>query len=142
MRPCSLSRLCRHVQVYSRTGKQWSPVASTNRRAPCPLSPVPQYICPFPALHDDKQGGSLSPPSCIKCANPVPVFVCICVVRDSNSVHQLLLPPANCCPIFASRTTQGEVIDVIHLGGAKKDLRVTYALPATAKDDGLTQGTR
>ena len=29
-----------------------------------------------------------------------------CVVRDSNSGHQLLLPPANWCPIFASRTTQ------------------------------------
>ena len=27
------------------------------------------------------------------------------VVRDSNSGHQLLLPPANWCPIFASRTT-------------------------------------
>ena len=29
-----------------------------------------------------------------------------CVVRDSNSGHQLLLSPANWCPIFASRTTQ------------------------------------
>ena len=29
-----------------------------------------------------------------------------CVVRDSNSGHQLLLPPANWCPIFASGTTQ------------------------------------
>ena len=28
-----------------------------------------------------------------------------CVVRDSNSGHQLLLPPANWCPMFASRTT-------------------------------------
>ena len=28
------------------------------------------------------------------------------VVRDSNSGHHLLLPPANCCPIFASRTTR------------------------------------
>ena len=29
-----------------------------------------------------------------------------CVVRDSESGHQLLLlPPANWCPIFASRTT-------------------------------------
>ena len=27
------------------------------------------------------------------------------VVRDSNLGHQLLLPPANWCPIFASRTT-------------------------------------
>ena len=26
--------------------------------------------------------------------------------RDSNSGHRLLLPPANWCPIFASRTTQ------------------------------------
>ena len=30
-----------------------------------------------------------------------------CVVRDSNSGHELLLPPAKLCPIFASRTTQG-----------------------------------
>ena len=30
----------------------------------------------------------------------------VCVVRYSNSGHQLLLPPANWCPIFASRTTQ------------------------------------
>ena len=29
-----------------------------------------------------------------------------CVIRDSNLGYQLLLPPANCCPIFASRTTQ------------------------------------
>ena len=28
------------------------------------------------------------------------------VVRDSNSGHQLRLPPANWCPIFAPRTTQ------------------------------------
>ena len=28
-----------------------------------------------------------------------------CVVQDSNLGHQLLLPPANWCPIFASRTT-------------------------------------
>ena len=27
------------------------------------------------------------------------------VVRDSNSGHQMLFPPANWCPIFASRTT-------------------------------------
>ena len=30
------------------------------------------------------------------------------MVRDSNSGHQLLLPPANWCLIFASRTTQGQ----------------------------------
>ena len=30
------------------------------------------------------------------------------VVWDSNSGHQLLLPPANCCPVFASRTTHCE----------------------------------
>ena len=35
-----------------------------------------------------------------------------CVVQTSNSGHQLLLPPANWCPIFASRTTQG--------GGARR----------------------
>ena len=29
------------------------------------------------------------------------------VVRYSNSGHSLLLPPANRCPMFASRTTQG-----------------------------------
>ena len=29
-----------------------------------------------------------------------------CVVRDINLGHQPLLPPANWCPIFASRTTQ------------------------------------
>ena len=29
-----------------------------------------------------------------------------CVARDSNSGHQLLLPRANWCPIFAFRTTQ------------------------------------
>ena len=28
------------------------------------------------------------------------------MVRDSNFGHQLLLPPANWCPMFASRTTQ------------------------------------
>ena len=28
-----------------------------------------------------------------------------CVVRDSNSGHQLLLTPANCCPMFALWTT-------------------------------------
>ena len=28
-----------------------------------------------------------------------------CVVRDSNLGHQLLLPPANRCPIFAVWTT-------------------------------------
>ena len=32
-----------------------------------------------------------------------------CAVRDSNSGHQLLLPPANCCPIFAFRTSQGHL---------------------------------
>ena len=30
-----------------------------------------------------------------------------CVVRGSNSGHQLLLPPASWCPIFAVWTTQG-----------------------------------
>ena len=30
-----------------------------------------------------------------------------CVVQDSNSGHQLPLPPANYCPVFASWTTQG-----------------------------------
>ena len=36
-----------------------------------------------------------------------------CVARDSNTGHQLLSPPANCCPMFASwtmfasRTAQG-----------------------------------
>ena len=29
----------------------------------------------------------------------------LCVVQESNSGHQLLLPPANWCPIIASRTT-------------------------------------
>ena len=29
-----------------------------------------------------------------------------CVIQDFNSGRQLLLPPANWCPIFASRTTQ------------------------------------
>ena len=33
------------------------------------------------------------------------------VVRDSNSGHQLLLPPANWCPIFASRAVNGMQID-------------------------------
>ena len=28
------------------------------------------------------------------------------MVRDSNSGHQLLLPPAKCCPILAPWTTQ------------------------------------
>ena len=31
-----------------------------------------------------------------------------CVVQDSNSIHQLLFPPANWCPTFASRTTRRE----------------------------------
>ena len=31
---------------------------------------------------------------------------CRCVVRDCNSGHQLLLPPANWRPMFAFRTTQ------------------------------------
>ena len=30
------------------------------------------------------------------------VMWCVCVVRDFNSGHQLLLPPANWCPICAS----------------------------------------
>ena len=30
-----------------------------------------------------------------------------CVVRDFNSGHQLVLPPAKWCPIFVSRTAQG-----------------------------------
>ena len=29
-----------------------------------------------------------------------------CVVQTSKSGHQLLLPPADWCPTFASRTTQ------------------------------------
>ena len=29
------------------------------------------------------------------------------MARNSNSGHQLLFPPANCCPIFAVWTTQG-----------------------------------
>ena len=29
------------------------------------------------------------------------------VVRDSNLGQQLLLPPADCCPMFAARATQG-----------------------------------
>ena len=33
-----------------------------------------------------------------------------CVIRDSNSGHQLLLPPANWCPIFAFWTTQGRLL--------------------------------
>ena len=32
------------------------------------------------------------------------------MARDSNSGHHLLLPPADWCPIFASRTTQGNVL--------------------------------
>ena len=32
------------------------------------------------------------------------------VVRDSNSGHQLLLPPANWCPMFAFRTTQHRTV--------------------------------
>ena len=39
-----------------------------------------------------------------------------CVVRDSNSGHQLLLPPANWCPIFASRTMQGCPGAPLHAG--------------------------
>ena len=34
----------------------------------------------------------------------------LCVVWDSNSGHQLLLPPANYCPIFASWTTHGQAV--------------------------------
>ena len=30
-----------------------------------------------------------------------------CAARASNSGHQLLLPPADWCPMFASQTTQG-----------------------------------
>ena len=33
-----------------------------------------------------------------------------CVVRDSNSGHQLLFTPAKWCHIFASRTTQGVLV--------------------------------
>ena len=32
--------------------------------------------------------------------------MCVLVARDSNSENKLLLPPANWCPPFASRTTQ------------------------------------
>ena len=32
------------------------------------------------------------------------------MVRDSNSGHQLLFPPANWSPIFAPRTTQDDVV--------------------------------
>ena len=35
-----------------------------------------------------------------------------CVVRDSNSGHQLLFPHANWCPTFASRATQA----LMHMG--------------------------
>ena len=45
-----------------------------------------------------------------------------CVVRDSNSGHQLLLPPANWCPIFASRTTQARRTlagDKVQLNGGR-----------------------
>ena len=46
------------------------------------------------------------------------------VVRDSNSGHQLLLPPANCFPMFASRTTQApaDAVDGVgfHSGGRRQ----------------------
>ena len=32
------------------------------------------------------------------------------MVRDSNLGHQLLLPPANWCPIFSSQTTHTEAV--------------------------------
>ena len=40
-----------------------------------------------------------------------------CVVRYSNLGPQLLLTPANWCPIFASRTTQGKRVDIDGRGG-------------------------
>ena len=39
-----------------------------------------------------------------------------CVVRDSNSGHQLLLPPANWCPMFASRTAQDQTLLLLDQG--------------------------
>ena len=51
-----------------------------------------------------------------------------CVVRDSNSGHQLLLPPANWwCPVFASRATQ--------VSAAKTMRQVNALRDGFAKDD-------
>ena len=49
------------------------------------------------------------------------------MVRDSNSGHQLLLPPANWCPTFASRTTQ-DIIELAPAGGAALSRRLTVVL--------------
>ena len=48
------------------------------------------------------------------------------MVRDSNSGHQLLLPPAkfNYCPIFASRTTQAFVSADTNFSVSKTDVAV------------------
>ena len=40
------------------------------------------------------------------------------MVRESNSGHQLLLPPANWCPMFASRTTQSQLAEAAETDGA------------------------
>ena len=45
---------------------------------------------------------SVRPPSP---GSPLQAAPCPYVVRDSHLGHQLLLPPANWCPIFAFRTT-------------------------------------
>ena len=50
------------------------------------------------------KSASLPPPICLCALRPCSLPGC---GRDSNSGHQLLLPTANWCPIFASRTTQG-----------------------------------
>ena len=54
------------------------------------------------------QGSAFGPPG--QCPPPPPgsppqAAPCPYVVRDSHLGHQLLLPPANWCPIFAFRTT-------------------------------------
>ena len=74
---------------------------------PCPRHPGPATRAPRPPR---------LPRSCHNAAHPLrlpaaavahsPLGGHVRVVRDSNSGHQLPWPPANCCPISASRTAQ------------------------------------
>ena len=66
------------------------------------------------------------------------------MVRDSNSGHQLLFPPAKWCPMFASRTTQAPLFSKGLLPGCRAgpegvEVLLTHAVARIMLDGSISR---
>ena len=82
----------------------WSTPSQLHRTEPGAVFAEGAQFCQWP---DGLEPRNCNCPGCGG-KQPAGLLMLRCVVRDSNSGHQLLLPPANWCPSFASRTKQGD----------------------------------